>query len=66
MVDLVEELGSDGYVCRTARFGDATSPVILRVSARSAPREGQELCVVPRPRTLHLFSARACASRPEP
>ncbi|KAB1976711.1 ABC transporter ATP-binding protein [Streptomyces triticiradicis] len=56
-VDVVEELGSDAYVYGTARFGEDTEPVILRVPGRHTPDKGQELHVVPRPQTVHLFSA---------
>ena len=58
-VSLVEELGSDCYVYGTLAGDDAVSdkPLVVRFPARSGPRAGETVTVVPRAAEAHLFDA---------
>ncbi|AOT59622.1 Trehalose import ATP-binding protein SugC [Streptomyces rubrolavendulae] len=55
-VNVVEELGADGYVYGSARVGGDLKDLVVRVGGRSIPAKGSELHVVPRPGELHVFS----------
>ena len=56
-VNLVEELGSDCYVYGTLPGDDAVSdkPLVVRFPARSGPRIGEKVTVVPRMAEAHMF-----------
>ncbi|WP_034089136.1 ABC transporter ATP-binding protein [Streptacidiphilus albus] len=55
-VNVVEELGADGYVYGSARVGDAEKDLVVRVNGRSVPLKGDVLNVVPRAGEVHVFS----------
>lgn len=55
-VNVVEELGADGYVYGTAEVGDDRKDLVVRVSGRNVPEKGALLRVVPRAGELHVFS----------
>ncbi|MEU9703549.1 sn-glycerol-3-phosphate ABC transporter ATP-binding protein UgpC [Streptomyces sp. NPDC047981] len=55
-VNVVEELGADGYVYGTARVGGEDKDLVVRVGGRAVPEKGSTLHVVPRPDELHVFS----------
>jgi multiple sugar transport system ATP-binding protein len=55
-VNVVEELGADGYVYGTARVGDEDKDVVIRVGGREIPEKGSVLHVVPRPDETHVFA----------
>lgn len=55
-VNVVEELGADGYVFGTAKVGDKDEELVIRVSGREVPEKGSVLHVVPRAGETHVFS----------
>ncbi|MEU4213407.1 sn-glycerol-3-phosphate ABC transporter ATP-binding protein UgpC [Streptomyces sp. NPDC026206] len=55
-VNVVEELGADGYVYGTAEVGGEQKDLVVRVHGRRVPEKGSVLHVVPRPDELHVFS----------
>ena len=55
-VNVVEELGADGYVYGTAEVGGETKDLVVRVNDRQVPEKGATLHVVPRPGETHVFS----------
>jgi multiple sugar transport system ATP-binding protein len=55
-VNVVEELGADGYVYGTAEVGGTTKDLVVRVEGRRVPEKGSTLHVVPRPGETHVFS----------
>jgi multiple sugar transport system ATP-binding protein len=55
-VNVVEELGADGYVYGTAEVGGETKDLVVRVNGRQVPDKGAQLHVVPRPGETHVFS----------
>jgi multiple sugar transport system ATP-binding protein len=55
-VNVVEELGADGYVYGSAKVGDDLKDLVVRVSGRAVPEKGATLHVVPRPGETHVFS----------
>ncbi|QMU79588.1 sn-glycerol-3-phosphate ABC transporter ATP-binding protein UgpC [Streptacidiphilus sp. PB12-B1b] len=55
-VNVVEELGADGYVYGTANVGGVDKDLVVRVSGRAVPRKGEVLHVVPRTGETHVFS----------
>ena len=55
-VNVVEELGADGYVYGTAKVGGELKDLVVRVSGRAVPEKGATLHVVPRPGETHVFS----------
>ncbi|MFD7321889.1 ABC transporter ATP-binding protein [Streptomyces sp. NPDC059875] len=55
-VNVVEELGADGYVYGSARVGSEDKDLVVRVGGRAVPEKGSTLHVVPRPDELHVFS----------
>ncbi|MFC1404016.1 MULTISPECIES: ABC transporter ATP-binding protein [Streptacidiphilus] len=55
-VNVVEELGADGYVYGTAKVGDESKDLVVRVSGRAVPQKGEVLHVVPRAGETHVFS----------
>jgi multiple sugar transport system ATP-binding protein len=54
-VDVVEELGADGYLYGTAKFGDKESPVVIRVDGRNHPLRGDKIVIAPNAKHLHVF-----------
>ncbi|PNE35993.1 MULTISPECIES: ABC transporter ATP-binding protein [Streptomyces] len=55
-VNVVEELGADGYVYGTAEVGGAVKDLVVRVNGRQVPAKGTQLHVVPQPGETHVFS----------
>ncbi|CAM3676956.1 ABC transporter ATP-binding protein [Streptomyces albus] len=55
-VNVVEELGADGYVYGTADVGGEKRDLVVRVSGRSVPEKGTTLHVVPHAGETHVFS----------
>ncbi|MBV9026474.1 MAG: sn-glycerol-3-phosphate ABC transporter ATP-binding protein UgpC [Streptomycetaceae bacterium] len=55
-VNVVEELGADGYVYGTAEFGGEQKDLVVRVGGRQVPMKGDVLHVVPRAGETHVFS----------
>ncbi|MEU9112193.1 sn-glycerol-3-phosphate ABC transporter ATP-binding protein UgpC [Streptomyces sp. NPDC048483] len=55
-VNVVEELGADGYVYGTAEVGGEVKDLVVRVNGRQVPAKGTQLHVVPTPGETHVFS----------
>ena len=55
-VNVVEELGADGYVYGSADVAGDTVDIVVRVGGRSVPKKGDVLHVVPRAGETHVFS----------
>ncbi|MFF2809498.1 ABC transporter ATP-binding protein [Streptomyces sp. NPDC058000] len=55
-VNVVEELGADGYVYGTAEVGGTVKDLVVRVNGRQVPAKGARLHVVPQPGETHVFS----------
>jgi multiple sugar transport system ATP-binding protein len=55
-VNVVEELGADGYVYGSTSVGGDAKDLVVRVGGRSIPEKGSVLHVVPRPDEIHVFS----------
>ncbi|MEU9982482.1 sn-glycerol-3-phosphate ABC transporter ATP-binding protein UgpC [Streptomyces sp. NPDC050856] len=55
-VNVVEELGADGYVYGSARVGGEDKDLVVRVGGRAVPEKGSVLHVVPRAAELHVFA----------
>jgi multiple sugar transport system ATP-binding protein len=55
-VNVVEELGADGYVYGTAEVSGETKDLVVRVNGRQVPEKGVQLHVVPRAGETHVFS----------
>ncbi|AEW94835.1 MULTISPECIES: ABC transporter ATP-binding protein [Streptomycetaceae] len=55
-VNVVEELGADGYVYGTAEIGGEQKDIVVRVGGRQVPLKGDVLHVVPRAGETHVFS----------
>ncbi|MTE19670.1 sn-glycerol-3-phosphate ABC transporter ATP-binding protein UgpC [Streptomyces sp. TRM43335] len=55
-VNVVEELGADGYVYGTAEVGGEQKDLIVRVGAREIPEKGSTVHVVPQAGEAHVFS----------
>jgi multiple sugar transport system ATP-binding protein len=55
-VNVVEELGADGYIYGTADVGGEQKDLVVRVNGRSVPEKGSVVHVVPRAGESHVFS----------
>jgi multiple sugar transport system ATP-binding protein len=55
-VNVVEELGADGYVYGSSEVGGELKDLVVRVNGRQVPEKGSTLHVVPRPGETHVFS----------
>jgi multiple sugar transport system ATP-binding protein len=55
-VNVVEELGADGYVYGSAEVGGQTKDLVVRVNGRQVPEKGSKLHIVPRAGETHVFS----------
>jgi multiple sugar transport system ATP-binding protein len=55
-VNVVEELGADGYVYGSAEVNGEHKDLVLRVGGREIPEKGAVLHVIPRPGETHVFS----------
>jgi multiple sugar transport system ATP-binding protein len=55
-VNVVEELGADGYVYGSAQVGGEHQDLVIRVGGRQIPEKGSVLHVVPQAGETHVFS----------
>jgi multiple sugar transport system ATP-binding protein len=55
-VNVVEELGADGYVYGTADVAGEQKDIVVRVGGRQVPLKGDVLHIVPRAGETHVFS----------
>ncbi|GAA2223468.1 diacetylchitobiose ABC transporter ATP-binding protein MsiK [Streptomyces amakusaensis] len=55
-VNVVEELGSDGFVYGASKVSGEDKELVVRVGGRSVPEKGSELHVVPRADEIHVFA----------
>ncbi|RZU29479.1 carbohydrate ABC transporter ATP-binding protein (CUT1 family) [Streptomyces sp. BK022] len=55
-VNVVEELGADGYVYGAVEVDGDVRDLVVRVNGRQVPEKGSTLHVVPRPGEIHVFS----------
>ncbi|MBL3683190.1 ABC transporter ATP-binding protein [Leucobacter aridicollis] len=53
-IDLVEELGADGYLYGHTTGGDGAQ-IVARVDGRNHPQAGETVTLVPNPAHLHVF-----------
>ncbi|WP_130800142.1 ABC transporter ATP-binding protein [Streptomyces otsuchiensis] len=56
-VNVVEELGADGYIYGTAEVNGETKDLVVRVGGRQIPEKGAVLHVVPRAGETHVFAS---------
>ena len=54
-VDLVEELGADGYLYGHTEVNGARVDIVARVDGRSHPNAGETIFVLPAPAHIHAF-----------
>ncbi|HEY5832456.1 ABC transporter ATP-binding protein [Streptomyces sp.] len=55
-VNVVEELGADGYVYGSAEVGGEHKDLVIRVGGRAIPEKGSVLHVIPRAGETHVFA----------
>ncbi|MCF6523788.1 ABC transporter ATP-binding protein [Streptomyces sp. JJ36] len=55
-VDVVEELGADGYIYGNAQIGGQEKELVIRVGGRQVPEKGSLVHVVPKAGETHVFS----------
>ncbi|NLU68054.1 sn-glycerol-3-phosphate ABC transporter ATP-binding protein UgpC [Streptomyces sp. HNM0574] len=55
-VNVVEELGADGYIYGSAKVGGREHDIVVRVPGREVPEKGSVVHVVPRGGETHVFS----------
>src|SRR5689334_5704059 len=55
-VNVVEELGADGYVYGTTKIGGDDTDIVVRVHGRQVPQKGETIHVVPTGGETHVFS----------
>lgn len=60
-VDVVEELGADGYLYGTSVIDGVDTQIVVRVDGREHPMRGDKITVAPEPRHLHVFDAQSGA-----
>jgi len=65
-VDVVEELGADGYLYGTAQINGTDAPIVVRVDGRNHPLRGDTITVVPAPSHLHVFDSASGERLSEP
>ncbi|MFE9427092.1 ABC transporter ATP-binding protein [Kitasatospora sp. NPDC006697] len=56
-VNVVEELGADGFVYGTTKVSGEDKDIVVRVSGRNVPEKGETIHVVPSGGEPHVFSA---------
>ena len=54
-VDLVEELGADGYLYGHTDVDDKRVDIVVRVDGRSHPMAGDKVFITPEPNHIHVF-----------
>ncbi|HOQ20908.1 MAG TPA: TOBE domain-containing protein, partial [Microbacterium sp.] len=55
VVDLVEELGADGYLYGHADIAGKRTDIVARVDGRSHPNAGEKVVLAPVPHHVHAF-----------
>ena len=60
-VDLVEELGADGYLYGHATIDDKRIDIVARVDGRSHPNAGEQVVITPVLEHVHVFDAESGA-----
>ncbi len=55
LVDVIEELGADGYLYGSAEFGGRKAEIVARVDGRKHPKPGEHVVLTPRPDRIHVF-----------
>jgi multiple sugar transport system ATP-binding protein len=55
-VNVVEELGADGFVYGTTKIGGEDTDLVVRVHGRQIPQKGETIHVVPTGGETHVFS----------
>ncbi|MFF7634144.1 ABC transporter ATP-binding protein [Kitasatospora sp. NPDC008050] len=55
-VNVVEELGADGFVYGTTKLGGEDADIVVRVHGRQIPAKGETIHVVPTGGETHVFS----------
>jgi multiple sugar transport system ATP-binding protein len=56
-VDVVEELGADGYLFGRASVNGVEHEIVVRVDGRVHPMRGDKITVAPTPKHVHVFDA---------
>jgi multiple sugar transport system ATP-binding protein len=56
-VDLVEELGADGYLYGHSEVDEKRVDIVARVDGRVHPNAGETVFITPKPGHVHLFDA---------
>ena len=54
-VDVVEELGADGYLYGHTEIGGNRVDIVARVDGRSHPNAGDKVFITPEPNHIHVF-----------
>ena len=54
-VDVVEELGADGYLYGHTEIDGKRTDVVVRVDGRSHPNAGDKVVITPQPNHIHVF-----------
>jgi len=54
-VDLVEELGADGYLYGHTTINDNRVDIVARVDGRNHPNAGEKVFILPEPNHVHAF-----------
>ena len=54
-VDLVEELGADGYLYGNATIAGERVDIVARVDGRNHPHSGDKVFITPAPKHIHVF-----------
>jgi multiple sugar transport system ATP-binding protein len=54
-VDLVEELGADGYLYGHTELAGTRTDFVVRVDGRTHPAKGDMVYLTPKPDHLHIF-----------
>jgi multiple sugar transport system ATP-binding protein len=57
LVDLVEELGADGYLYGHTDIAGSRTDVVARVDGRNHPNAGETVILAPIPHHVHVFDA---------
>ncbi len=54
-VDIVEELGADGYLYGHTDINDNRVDIVVRVDGRNHPKSGDKVMITPAPDHIHVF-----------
>jgi multiple sugar transport system ATP-binding protein len=54
-VDVIEELGADGYLYGHTEVGGSRVDIVARVDGRSHPNAGDRVFITPKPQHIHVF-----------